>query len=142
VNNRACLVMALVALLPGAASAQVTTFVAPSHKSVDSAKAVVATAARAAADTSRRTTLTNMKAWVDSAAATVAARPAAPAAAPAAAPTRDTTAHPAAPRPSATTTFKNGAPAPATASALPLIALVGLAALSIGTVMVASRDRA
>ena len=55
-------------LMPAALSAQFTTFVAPPRKAtVDSAKATVAVA-KARADSVARMTLSDMKAWVDSAA--------------------------------------------------------------------------
>lgn len=136
-----CLLGALIALLPAAASAQFTTFVAP-PKRTDSLKPPVAAApVRTQSDAAARVALTNMKVWVDSAAGVGAQAPSmipAPEAPPS---TQLPTVGALKPR-KVTTTFSNGAVAPETASSLPLIALVGIAALSIGTVMLAGRDRA
>lgn len=132
---RSRLALVLIALFPAVASAQFTTFVPPVAKT-DSVKAAAVAQTRAARDSITHTTLTNMKAWVDSAAGTVAT-------------TTDTMAAATTPAPgsaaassSGTTSFSNGAIAPNTASPLPLIALVGLAALSLGTVILAGRPRA
>lgn len=132
---RSRLALVLIALFPAVASAQFTTFVPPVAKT-DSVKAAAVAQTRAARDSITHTTLTNMKAWVDSAAGTVAT-------------TTDTMAAATTPAPgsaaassSGTTSFSNGAVAPNTASPLPLIALVGLAALSLGTVILAGRPRA
>ena len=133
---RSRLALVLIALFPAVASAQFTTFVPPVAKT-DSVQAAAVAQTKAARDSITHTTLTNMKAWVDSAAGTVAT-------------TTDTTsaASPSTPgstpptSTSSTTSFSNGALAPNTASPLPLIALVGLAALSLGTVMLAGRPRA
>lgn len=131
---RSRLALVLIAVFPAVASAQFTTFVPPVAKT-DSVKAAAVAQTKAARDSITHTTLTNMKAWVDSAAGTVAT-------------TTDTAANPSAagaaamPATSSTTSFSNGATAPNTASPLPLIALIGLAALSLGTVMLAGRPRA
>lgn len=133
---RSRLALVLIAVFPAVASAQFTTFVPPVAKT-DSVKAAAVAQTQAARDSITHTTLTNMKAWVDSAAGTVAT-------------TTDTMAAGTTPVPgttsaastSATTSFSNGALAPNTASPLPLIALVGLAALSLGTVLLAGRPRA
>lgn len=136
----AILFSAATLLTPSALSAQFTTFVSPPRKTVvDSAKATVAVA-KAKADSVSRMTLTDMKAWVDSAAgksvqvATVsdttmttanAATPTAPNAA-----TRTTT------------TFSNGAIAPNTASPLPAYLAAGFASLSAGLFLLRRRRRA
>lgn len=126
----ALLILALAALVPASASAQFTTFVAPPRPNADSAKAATV-ALRAEADSIAHTTLTDMKAWVDSAAGVVETPV-------------DTTTIPVETRTATTTTtsFENGAVAPATASILPLLALLGLASLSLGIVMLARRPRA
>jgi hypothetical protein len=128
----ALLILAVAALVPASATAQFTTFVSPPRPNADSAKAATV-AQRAAGDSIAHTTLTNMKAWVDSAAGVVET----PA---------DTTTLPAESRTTttatATTSFNDGAVAPATASILPLLALLGLASLSLGIVMLARRPRA
>lgn len=132
---RSRLALVLIALFPAVASAQFTTFVPPVAKT-DSVKAAAVAQTKAARDSITHTTLTNMKAWVDSAAGTVATTTDMMAASSTATPTT------AAASSSGTTSFSNGALAPNTASPLPLIALVGLAALSLGTVLLAGRPRA
>lgn len=132
---RSRLALVLIALFPAVASAQFTTFVPPVAKT-DSVKAAAVAQTKAARDSITHTTLTNMKAWVDSAAGTVATTTDTMAASSTATPAS------AAASSSGTTSFSNGALAPNTASPLPLIALVGLAALSLGTVLLAGRPRA
>ena len=129
--------LALAAVAPVAASAQFTTFIAQPAARADSAKAAIVAVAKARTDSITRVTLSDMRAWVDSAAgvpssvrtdtvtSTVAMAPAAPTPAPVPATT--------------TTSFSNGAVAPDTASALPLITILGLASLSLGIVMLAGR---
>lgn len=134
-THRRHLVALLAAFVPALASAQFTTFVPPASRS-DSARAAVVADQKAHADSITHTTLTNMKAWVDSAAGvSVAQTDSAQAAEGVAATTTTKTTK-------TTTSFADGAVAPETASPLPLIALVGLAALSLGTVLLAGRDRA
>jgi len=138
----AILLTAATLLTPAVASAQFTTFVAPPRKAaVDSAPATVA-AAKARADSVARMSLTDMKAWVDSAAGTgtqVAS----------AAETTMTAANaasPAAPAPHgdvrSTTSFANGAIAPNTASPLPAYLAAGLATFSVGLFLLRRRRRA
>jgi hypothetical protein len=126
--------LSLIVGLPATAAAQFTTFIPPQTKAADSAKAAVAAQKIAPQDTMLSTRLTNLKVWVDSAAG-VATPPRAtldsvtpikpvPAAA-------DT----AAKRPPETAAPTNGERAPATASDLPLLALVGSAALGLGALI-------
>ncbi len=131
---REFLSLVLVAALPAVAPTQFTTYIAP-RKQVDTAKAPTVAQAKAKADTAARQALTNMKAWVDSAAGrSMPAESTSVAAV-------DTSAGEVTPsRP--VTTFRNGSTAPATASDLPTLALIGFAALSLGTVMLAGRGRA
>ena len=139
-----CLTLALAALTPAASNAQFTTFISPTRPNTDSAKAATVAVQRARTDSSARASITNMKAWVDSAAGvaqtapvdTTQLEPSTPAMTPP--PPVPTTSR----STSATTSFSNGAVAPATASYLPLIALLGLASLSIGIVLLAGRKRA
>ena len=135
---RSRLALVLIAIFPAVASAQFTTFVPPVAKT-DSIKAAAVAQTQAARDSITHTTLTNMKAWVDSAAGTVASTTDTMSAANPSTPSTATASTSSA---SSTTSFSNGALAPNTASPLPLIALVGLAALSLGTVMLAGRHRA
>ena len=139
----ACWTLALAALTPVASRAQFTTFISPTKPNTDSAKAAVVAVQRAHADSTARASITNMKAWVDSAAGvaqstTVDTVPATtpPASTPAPTPApRVETKH-------TTTSFHNGAEAPATASYLPLITVLGLASLSVGIVLLVGRKRA
>lgn len=128
---------ATAALAPAPLFAQITTFVAPPRKeAVDSAKTVAATAAKA--DTVARMKLTDMKAWVDSAAGVRTTQVA----------TADTTTFPASQPASATTnpnspttSFSNGAIAPNTASPLPFYFAAGfvLVLIGLGTLRLARR---
>jgi hypothetical protein len=146
--------LALLAGLPTMTWAQFTTFIPPNTKSADSVKAVVvAQQQQARTDSVMRIKLTDMKAWVDSAAGSVAPATATdPTATPAATPTpipaplvRDTATFTSAAADSALR-LRHGARAPDTASDLPMLALIGSIALAIGTIMLAGtqlgRDRA
>ncbi len=144
-THRYLLALALTAGISATASAQFTTFIAPQTKQTPAQKAAAVAQEKTRVDSIQRVQLTNMKTWVDSAAGSIAP--------PAAIPdtlTRSTTF-------SSDTTFaraqandsvtlKHGVRAPATASDLPLFALLGAIALAIGTVMLAGtklgRDRA
>lgn len=127
--------------------AQFTTFIPPQNKAADSAKSAVVVQQRVQADSIMKVKLTDMKAWVDSAAgvapAPTAASDSLSVSLPAARDSQTTTPAVAkVPSP----TVRNGARAPATASDLPLLALIGAIALAIGTVLLAGtqlgRDRA
>ncbi len=130
-SYRRLLVVALIAGLPGIASAQFTTFIPPQPKVVDSVKAVVAAATVARKDSVVNMQLTNMKTWVDSAAGVAQA----PVSATAADSLFASAAVASTPMPA--TKMVNGQRAPATASALPLIALLGGATLSVGLLVLA-----
>jgi hypothetical protein len=156
---RRLLTLALLLACPTLVWAQFTTFIPPHDKTTDSVKAVVVAKERAKSDSIVRMQLTNMKAWVDSAAG-VAPAPTSAADSLARSPTvtldsivsRRTPARSPVARPTtrppadSSPTLRNGARAPATASDLPLLALIGAAALAIGTVLLAGtqlgRDRA
>ncbi len=132
-SHRRLLVLALIAGLPGIAGAQFTTFIPPQNKLADSVKAIVVAQKEARADSVVATRITNMKTWVDSAAG-ITAIPMTAADSLATAPVRtDTASMPAMP---AKPVMRNGAPAPATASALPLVALIGVGALVAGALLV------
>jgi hypothetical protein len=131
----AFLTIALTVAVPAAATAQFTTFVAEPTAKIDSAKAAIVAETKAKSDSVTRVTLTDMKAWVDSAAGVTSSVQTDSTLA-------QTTTTPTPPLATAsTTTFRNGAVAPDTASALPLITILGLASLSLGTVMLAGRAR-
>lgn len=125
--------LAGVALMLGAsvAGAQITTYVAPPRPLAASPKAV------AAADSARRdsvaqATMTNMKAWVDSAAG-VAVPPHVGGV--------DSAALANDPGRPVITTFSDGSVAPATATDLPTLALLGLVMLTVGVILLANRHR-
>jgi len=148
--------LALLAGLPTMTWAQFTTFIPPRAKSADSIKAVVVAQQQARTDSVMRIKLADMKAWVDSAAGSVAQPIAADPTVTTTITTTTTTPIPAPPvRDTATFTraaadsalrLRHGARAPDTASNLPMLALIGSIALAIGTIMLAGtqlgRDRA
>src|SRR5437867_6185337 len=114
------------------ANAQITTYVAPPRAAAPSAQAV-ATADSARRDSVAQATMTNMKAWVDSAAGVPGLRVAVVDSATVVA---DTAAGRA-----TVTTFSNGSVAPATASDLPLLGLLGFALFAVGVILLAHRPR-
>jgi hypothetical protein len=129
---------ALLALFAAPAAAQFTAAVQPPRKEQPAAVAAAAGQAAARHDSVTRTTLTDMKAWVDSAAVAVAAAPT---------PVSDTVVASAggetqlAPtHQTADSSFKDGSLAPDTATPLPLLALLGVALLLSGFSLV-WRDR-
>jgi hypothetical protein len=137
------LALATLVLLPTAGSAQFTTFVAPPRKAtVDTTQSAIVAAQTARTDSATRMSLSDMKAWVDSAAGVTpsgnatgaAADTAAPPALPADSTARDTTT-------SSTTTFSNGAVAPDTASPLPAFALGGVMLLLLGGALLRLRPK-
>jgi hypothetical protein len=151
-SHRHLLVLALIAGLPEIAGAQFTTFIPPQNRVADSAKAVVVAQQKAKADSVVNLQITNMKTWVDSAAGSL---PAVPATAPdsqAPAITKPTTVPATVPATVPTTAptttvpdsavksagMRNGERAPATASALPLFALLGAIGVAIGVFLLVS----
>ena len=122
-SYRHLLVLAALAGVPQFATAQFTTFIPPKNKVVDSVKAAVVAEQKAHADTAASMRLTNMKTWVDSAAGVLPVPTTAVDSLAAAVPASDTV------------TMRNGARAPATASALPLIALLGATMLVVGAML-------
>ena len=134
------IVTAAALLMPAALSAQFTTFVAPPRKDTNSpAKPSVVAVAKARADSASRMSVTEMEAWVDSAAG---AKPPVSTAADTAMANVDTvpTASPTAPQ-CTTTSFSNGAIAPNTATPLPMLFAAGLALLVGGLVLFGLRRR-
>ena len=118
----------------------------PQKTSVDTAKRAPTPAAKARSDSANRMRLTDMKAWVDSAAGN--SKPLATPADTAVATTNPV--EPLAPPqpivpqpvPRATTTFSNGAIAPNTASPLPTMLIAGLACFAAGLLLLRLRKRA
>jgi len=149
-SYRRLFILALLGALPTISWAQFTTFIPPQPQTVKAANAAVVARERARTDSVMKIKLSDMKAWVDSAAGSVAVP--------------NTATDPAAkPTPGHTITVidtamtlsaahdsvvrvSHGARAPDTASDLPMLALIGAIALVIGTVMLAGtqlgRDRA
>ena len=133
---RAVLAGVLLAVSAGNGSAQITTYVAPPRAVEPTKQAMAADSARR--DSTERATMTNMKAWVDSAAGVAVP-----------AHVGDTTSQPPATSPPqpmtpvrpVTTTFEDGAVAPATASNLPAMSLFGVVGVLVGAVLLARRDR-
>lgn len=112
------------------ATAQITTYIPPPRPDTVSAQAIAA-ADSAKRDSLARVSLTNMKAWVDSAAGVPLSLPERP---------MDTAVVvPEPPQP--VTSFEDGMPAPATASDLPALALFGVIALAAGVALLAQRPR-
>jgi hypothetical protein len=135
---RAVFAGVLLALSASDGSAQITTYVAPPRPVTPSRAAAAADSVRR--DSVDKATMTNMKAWVDSAAGVAVpahvgdstTTPPAPAPAPAPPVVRE--------EPVATT-FENGSVAPATASNLPAISLLGVLGIAFGAVLLARRHR-
>jgi hypothetical protein len=160
VSYRRIVQLALIVGFPQLAGAQFTTFIPPRAPTSDSAKAVIAAAEKAKTDSVIQARLANMKTWVDSAAGLPPA-PTSPN------PAVDSIARPrtradSIPRPPARTDSvagevtlmarrdsaleTRGLTAPETASALPLLALMGAGFVLIGGVLLGtvrpSRNRA
>lgn len=118
---RRLLVLALMAGMPKIASAQFTTFIPPRNVVQDSIKAAAVVQQQVQTDSIAHAQITNMKTWVDSAAGlvptTVAVSDSVASNTSVAATTASVTTD--------TTTFRNGMRAPATASSLPLLVLIG-----------------
>jgi hypothetical protein len=114
--------------MPGVAAAQFTTFIPPVNTTADSVKAAVVAAQQVQKDSVVAAQVTNMKTWVDSAAG-LAQTSATTADSLSIAPTPPTTAA------VDSATFANGARAPATASALPLLMLLGIALVCAGVIV-------
>jgi len=149
-SYRRLFILALLGALPTISWAQFTTFIPPQNQTVKAANAAVVARERARTDSVMKIKLTDMKAWVDSAAGSLAVPNTAtdPAATPT--PGRTTTVTDTAMTLSAShdsvVRVSHGVRAPDTASDLPMLALIGAIALVIGTVMLAGtqlgRDRA
>lgn len=120
----------LLLLGAGTASAQITTYIAPPKPAAES-RQLLASADSARQDSVALTTMANMKAWVDSAAGVPV---------PATVGMVDSSAiinDPGRP----ITTFQDGAVAPATASLLPTLGLLGLLLFGAGVVLLTRRVR-
>jgi hypothetical protein len=122
VSNRWMVALVVIAAAPAAAAAQFTTFIAPPNPIKDSVKAVVVAEQKAVTDSITHAQITDMKTWVDSAAGIAAIPPV------------DTTLGVRATT-QTTTAVTNGVVAPATASPLPFLLVIGGSAMLIGLVL-------
>ena len=141
-------VLAFSTLLPVTAFGQFTSYTPPPRPRVDTATTPATPAQeRATADSVARVAITNMKAWVDSAAGDIvvnrvdsAGRPVA-----AAGPVTSGVVSPAgrsAASAESTSVFRDGARAPDTATWLPLLVLVGTGAVGVGVLLLRWRPSA
>jgi hypothetical protein len=139
-------VLAFSALLPAMAGGQFTTFVTPPRPRVDSTKIAPTPAQqRATSDSVARVTITNMKAWVDSAAGDVVVNRTDSAGRPVAATgpvTSGTTSTQTVASRESTAAFQEGARAPDTATWLPLLVLLGTSAIGVGLILLRWRPGA
>ena len=120
---RRILTVALLVVAARPAAAQITTYIAP-PRAVTESRELIATADSVRRDSLERVAMTNMTAWVDSAAGVTV-------------PTSVgvDTIDPGRP----VTSFAEGSVAPATASALPALMVVGVLVFGVGIVLLAKR---
>jgi hypothetical protein len=124
------------------AGAQITTYMAPPRPPAETPQAIAA-ADSARKDSVATATMTNMRAWVDSAAGVPAPQHVGTidSAALASDPGRPDATTTVSDGSVATTTFSDGSVAPATASDLPMLALIGFAFFVVGALLLAYRHR-
>jgi hypothetical protein len=135
----------LLPAIPAVAGAQFTSFVAPPRPLVDSAQpartiAAADSARRAQRDSAERLAITNMKQWVDSAAVAAGTRIPPTAATEPTRPGTTATAPTSARSDGGVPTFRDGSPAPQTATPFPLLALAGLGSTAAGLVLLRRRS--
>jgi hypothetical protein len=118
-------------LVSSAAQAQITTYVAPPRAPAPT-REMVASADSARRDSVAQVSMTNMKAWVDSAAGVPV---------PSYVGRVDSAALANDPGRPVTTTFSDGSVAPATASNLPTLAVIGAVFLALGAALLAIRSK-
>jgi hypothetical protein len=142
VKYQTIVILAFSTLVPATAASQFTTFVTPPRQRADSARAVATPAQRAAAaDSTARVAITNMKAWVDSAAGDIVVNRVDSTGRPVAA-TGPVTSGASTQRAESTAAFRDGARAPDTATWLPLIVLIGTGAVGAGVLLLRFRPSA
>jgi hypothetical protein len=124
-------VLAALLAAPGA-SAQFTTLVAPPPRPAPPVE-IIARAGEVTADTTAAARMTDMKAWVDSAAVAVAAQAPQDTATPAVVIQTPAAAEPA-PQEDVSA-FREGAPAPNTATPLPALLLLGMGLVAGGAAL-------
>ena len=127
------IVAAFLCLTPATALAQFTGVVTPPKREAPSPAAVRAEAVRQ--DSVTRVALTDMKVWVDSAAASITAASSAALDSATAAPVAQDSASGVVETRTATTEFRNGVPAPNTASTLPLLGVLAFGAMGMGAAL-------
>jgi hypothetical protein len=133
-------ILAFSTLLPGTALGQFTAFTTPPRPRGDTARVqTTPEQQRATTDSLSRVAITNMKAWVDSAAGDVVVNRTDSTGRPVAAP-GPVTASPTAAE--STMVFRDGARAPDTATWLPLMVLVGAGAVGVGVMLLRWRPSA
>jgi hypothetical protein len=126
------LLAAFALLTPATAVAQFTGVVTPPKREAPTPAALQAEAVRE--DSVTRATLTDMKVWVDSAAASITAASTATLDSAATAPVTEAT-DAGAVEPQETTAFRDGVPAPNTASTLPLLGVIAFGAMGMGAAL-------
>lgn len=129
---RKAFLTAVLVLAGNVANAQITTYVGPPRVVAPTPEAVAA-ADSAIRDSVEHTAMTNMKEWVDSASGV---------AVPSTVGKVDSAALINDPGRPVMTTFSNGAVAPATASDLPTLAIIGVIAVALGLLILERRSRA
>ena len=132
---------AVLALSAIPASAQFTGVVVPPPAKAAAVVQAQAETISERRDSAARVTMTNMKDWVDSAAAKlgVTVAPVDSALAPVNAPAAPQAAAPTPARSGETTEFREGAQAPNTATPIPMLALLGLVSLIAGLLLLRPR---
>jgi len=128
---RTAFLTAALALIGNVANAQITTYVGPPRVAAPTPEAIAA-ADSARKDSIQTTAMTNMKAWVDSASGVPV---------PSTVGQVDSAALVNDPGRPVVTTFSNGSVAPATASDLPALAVVGIIAFAFGLVILERSSR-
>jgi hypothetical protein len=130
-SRAGCCALALLAAAPSIAAAQFTTVIRPPERQ----EAVPTAAEVAARDSVATLQITSMQAWVDSVAAEAAAQGDTIVAEVSAGAVVTDSAELVAARSGSTTSFRDGASAPDTATPLPLLLLSGLLAVGLGGVL-------
>jgi hypothetical protein len=135
-------VLAFSTLLPAAADGQFTTFTPPRQRTDTVRPAPTPAQQTAIAESVSRVAITNMKAWVDSAAGDIVVNRVDSTGQQVAATGPVSGGVPAPARAESTSSFREGAAAPDTATLLPLLVLVGTGAIGLGVILLRWRPGA